>query len=793
MRRQFLLLALFAAAFAIAATPLVSAESDAVPEHHFEGIPDEKLAQIHKTAETFQFQTEVTKVLNILINSLYKSKEIFLRELISNGADALDKIRFISLTDKEALSSNDYLNITIRADKEAKTLTIRDSGIGMTKNDLIRNLGTIAKSGTSDFLHALENNTADMNLIGQFGVGFYSIYLVADTVSVVSKNNADKQHIWESTAENSFTVVEDPRGNTLGRGTEITLYLKDNAMEFLEDEKLKTLVHKYSQFINFPIYLWTTKIVTEQVPDSDATPIEPKEKTETSEDDLEVEDVIEEEAPKLKTIAKEVGDYEVMNENKPLWVRKRKEITEQEYKDFYTAFTKDKEAPAAWIHFKAEGEHEFRSLLYAPAKGGNLNSIDHVWNIKLYVRRVFITDELPGFLPRWLTFLKGLVDSDDFPLNVSRETLQNSDILKFIKGKIISKALEMFKTLSYDEEKYKPFLKEYGTHLKVGIIEDRSHAKKLMKLVRFASTAHNFTSLDSYVNRMKSKQAQIYVMTGESIDEMKISPFVEKVVARGYEVLLAEDPIDEYLFQNIFEYEGKPFQNVAKVGLKFGDESEDEAKQLKDAEEKYKPLTEFLQATLSEFVEKVVISNRLTKSPAAIVASSWGWTAHTEKLMTSQAFANKDDQMAKIYRAQKKNLEINDRHPVIEGLLKKIEAGNPDPDTIDVARTVYETALLRSGYPLPDMEKFSSRIDRIVRAFLGVDEAEEAKVEITPAKPKSDEEKKDEKEKTLATDEDSDVSDIFGEVPEDIVPPIEESSDEEAPAREQPHHDHDEL
>ncbi|KAJ3333532.1 hypothetical protein HDU93_008486, partial [Gonapodya sp. JEL0774] len=557
--------------------------------------------------------------------NLYKSKEIFLRELISNAADALDKIRFVSLTNKDALVSNEYLNITIRANKEANTLTIRDSGIGMTKSDLIKNLGTIAKSGTSDFIRALENNTADMNLIGQFGVGFYSIYLVADTVTVVSKNNADKQHIWESAAENSFTVIEDPRGDTLGRGTEITLYLKENAVEFLDENKLSALVHKYSQFINFPIYLWTHRTVTEEIPKAEAGTTD--EKKESAEDDLDVEDVVEDEPPKTETITKEVEGFELMNENKPLWVRKRKDIKEEEYKDFYKAFTKDSQDPAAWIHFKAEGEHEFRSLLYAPAKAGNsMNAIDSVWNIKLYVRRVFITDELPGFLPRWLTFLKGLVDSDDFPLNVSRETLQNSDILKFIKNKIISKALEMFKSISSDEKKYKSFLKEYGTHLKVGVIEDRSFAKKLMKLLRFASTSKDFTSLDSYVERMKSKQAQIYLMSGDNVSEMKKSPFVEKVVARGYEVLLCDDPIDEYLFQNIFEYEGKPFQNVAKAGLKFGDESEDEENRLKDAEEKFKPLIEFFKSTLSEFIDNAVISNRLTKSPAAIVANSWGWT-----------------------------------------------------------------------------------------------------------------------------------------------------------------------
>jgi len=409
---------------------------------------------------------------SIIVHSLYKSTEIFLRELISNASDALDKLRFFALTNPDALNDVE-LRIEIRADKDAKTLVIRDTGIGMSKEDLIKNLGTIAKSGTNDFIQKIQNNTADMSLIGQFGVGFYSIYLVADTVTVVSRTPGQPQYIWESNAQNEFTVVEDPRGPTLTRGTEITLYIKESGEEFLDEERLKGLVQKYSQFIHFPIYIWSNKTISVEEPieadESDDLDKEKAEKDDLDKDD-DVEDVDTPKKPTSKTVEKTIQEWEKVNLNKPIWTRNPKEVEEEEYEEFYRAFNKDTEAPLAYDHFKAEGEHDFRAILFVPAKAPEqfLQQADSaIRNIKLFVRRVFITDELIDFLPRWLSFIKGLVDSDDFPLNVSRETVQESAILKFIKKKVISKALDLFKTLSKDESKYKKFLENYGVALKV--------------------------------------------------------------------------------------------------------------------------------------------------------------------------------------------------------------------------------------------------------------------------------------------------------------------------------------
>ncbi|KAJ3217025.1 hypothetical protein HK099_005618, partial [Clydaea vesicula] len=680
--------------------------------------------------------------------------------LISNGSDALDKIRFLAITDKEALKHEPELKITIIADKGRKTLTITDTGVGMTKEDLKNNLGVIAKSGTSEFLSSLANDTnPDMGLIGQFGVGFYSVFLVADSVTVISKHNAeDAQHIWESTSEQDFTISVDPRGNTLGRGTQIIIHLKEDATEYLEESTLKALVKKYSEFINFPIYLWTTKTTSEEVPDD-------SEIDEPLENDDDVEDVDEsEKKPKTKTVTTTTEDWEKMNENKPIWNRPAKEITEQEYKEFYQIFAKDTTDPASWIHFKAEGEVDFRGLLFIPAKAppNFLQKADDVAkNIKLFVRKVFITDELLDFLPRYLSFLKGLIDSDDLPLNVSRETLQHSAMLKLIKKKVIGKAMEMLKKLSKDDDKWESFIKEYGTALKLGIIEDTSNRKKLSKLIRF-HTSHveengesKMTSLDDYVSRMKKGQPQIYVCTGADLDEIKRSPFTEKLLGRGYEVLYLPDAIDEYVVQSLNEYDGKKLQSIAKAGLKYGDEESTESKNTKEAQaEQFKPLTEFLQTTLSAYVDKVTISNLLTKSPCAIIASEHGITGTMEKLMQNQALGSGDDFMRNYYLKQKKIFEINPDHPVILGLLEKVLNGEEDK-VKQITQVLYEATLLRSGYQVSNTMDFAKRIEKVIRQFIGVDlekEVDESKLKIKKAEEELPEVKK-EKVKKLEEEE----------------------------------------
>merc|ERR1711998_77688 len=398
-------------------------------------------------AEKFEFQAEVTRLMDIIINSLYSNKEIFLREIISNASDALDKIRFLSVTDKEALGEGDTakLEMRISPDKENDTLTLTDRGIGMTKQDLINNLGTIAKSGTSSFLEKLKEG-GDINLIGQFGVGFYSVYLVADKVTVTTKPNDDKQYIWESTADSSFTIREDTEGESLGRGTKVTLHLKDDCKEFTEPDKLKELVKKYSEFINFPIMLQTTKEVEEEVPieegDEEAkeeAKEEDKEKTddEKEDSDLDIKDGDEAEKKTTKKVKKEVVEYNQVNSEKAIWTKSARDVEESEYDSFYNTIAKETDGPLTKMHFSAEGEIEFKSILFIPKKApydlmeGKAKSN----NIKLYVRRVFITDEFEDLMPRWLSFIKGVVDSEDLPLNVSREMLQTSKVLRVIKKK----------------------------------------------------------------------------------------------------------------------------------------------------------------------------------------------------------------------------------------------------------------------------------------------------------------------------------------------------------------------
>ena len=500
---------------------VVKREEEAIS---IDGLSVAQMKELRDKAEKHEFQAEVNRMMKLIINSLYRNKEIFLRELISNASDALDKIRLLSLTDKSVLDATDELSIKIKADKENHLLSITDTGIGMTKKDLITNLGTIAKSGTADFLSKMQeaNSAQEMSdMIGQFGVGFYSAFLVADKVIVTTKNNDDKQYIWESDAS-SYSVVEDPRGDTLKRGTTITLVLKEEAYDYLEQDTVKDLIKKYSQFINFNIYMWTSKTETVEEPvdeDEEDKPEEDKPEEDKPEDeDAAVEEEKEDEdKPKTKKVQKTTWDWELINSNKPIWTRKPTEIEEEEYQEFYKSITKDTADAMTHTHFVAEGEVTFRSLLFVPAAqpAENFNKYGTATeNIKLYVRRVFITDDFKDMMPNYLSFIRGVVDSDDLPLNVSRETLQQHKLLKVIKKKLVRKALDMIKKI--DEDKYMEFWKEYSTNVKLGIIDDAANRTRLAKLLRFKSSSGEMTSLQAYVERMKDKQDQIYYIAGKS-------------------------------------------------------------------------------------------------------------------------------------------------------------------------------------------------------------------------------------------------------------------------------------
>jgi len=746
---------------------VVDREEEAIK---LDGLSVAEMKLLRDKSEKHEFQAEVNRMMKLIINSLYRNKEIFLRELISNASDALDKLRLLSLTDPSVLAATPELSVKIKADKESHMLSITDTGIGMTKQDLINNLGTIAKSGTADFLNKLQDaaSTAEFSdLIGQFGVGFYSAFLVADKVIVTTKHNDDVQYIWESDS-NSYSVVEDPRGNTLKRGTTISLVLKEEAYDFLEQDTVRELIKKYSQFINFNIYLWgsTTTTVEEPIEEEE----EPKEAEDAAEDSSKTEDDeegkveeaedAEEKKPKTKKVDKTTWDWELCNESKPIWTRKPADIEETEYDEFYKSITKDKNGPLAKTHFVAEGEVTFKSLIYIPGtqQSEEFNKYGQKKDsIKLYVRRVFITDDFQDMMPSYLSFVRGVVDSDDLPLNVSRETLQQHKLLKVIKKKLVRKTLDMIKKI--EEDKYEAFWKEYSTNVKLGVIEDTANRTRLAKLLRFVSSSGKLTSLAQYVENMKEKQEQIFYMAGGSADEVAKSPFVERLLAKGYEVLYLTEAVDEYAISALPEFEGKKFQNVAKEGFSLDGDTDAAKARKTELAERYEPLIKWMgEEALKEHILRAEISERLTSSPCALITSKFGWTANMQRIIQSQTHSKSQDMQRDYYLNQKKTLEINPRHPLIKELLRRVEDNPADATAKDMALMMYNTATLRSGYMLKDTVDFAEHIERMMRETLGVDVDEQVDAEEElpeEEEPADDQEDEDEEEDEELEDEET--------------------------------------
>jgi len=753
-------------------TETVDREAEAIK---IDGLSVAEVKQMRDSAEKHAFQAEVNRMMKLIINSLYRNKEVFLRELISNASDALDKVRLLSLTDKSVLDATPELSIKIKADKDNHILTITDTGIGMTKQDLINNLGTIAKSGTADFLGKLQEAAATPefnDLIGQFGVGFYSAFLVADKVVVTTKNNDDGQYIWESDAA-SFSISEDPRGPTLKRGTQISLYLKEESYDFLEQDTVRDLIKKYSQFINFNIYLWgsSTKTVEEPIEEEEEEKTEDEVEEPTKEEDdegaVEEDTEDEEKKPKTKKVEKTTWDWELCNEAKPIWTRKPDAIEQTEYDEFYKSITKDNNGPMTQSHFIAEGEVTFKSLLFIPntQPSESFNKYGQVGeNIKLYVRRVFITDDFKDMMPNYLSFVKGVVDSDDLPLNVSRETLQQHKLLKVIKKKLVRKTLDMIKKIS--EEKYPDFWKEYSTNIKLGVIEDTANRTRLAKLLRFVSSSGKTTSLAEYVERMKDKQESIFYAAGGSKEEVQNSPFVERLLKKGYEVLYLTEAVDEYAVSALPEFEGKKFQNVAKEGFNIDGDTE-AVKQRKEAtKERFDPLIKWLgEDALKDQILRAEVSERLVESPCVLVTSKFGWTGNMQKIIQSQTHSKSQDMQRDYYLNQKKTLEINTRHPLVKELLRRVEDNPADPLAKDIAVMMFNTATLRSGFPLRDTTtNFAGAIETMMRKSLGVDldepieEEEEINDEEPPEEDDDDEEEEeDEEEEDEETEEEAPV------------------------------------
>ncbi|MCB9506982.1 MAG: molecular chaperone HtpG [Myxococcales bacterium] len=636
------------------------------------------------------FQAEVAQVLDLVIHSLYRNKEIFLRELISNASDALDKLRFAAVTEP-ALAEGHALEIRLIPDAEAKTLTLWDSGIGMSRDELVKNLGTIAHSGTKAFLAANAGGSGDLNLIGQFGVGFYSAFLVANRVEVVSRRaGSDEAWRWESEARDSFSVTPAERDV---RGTTITLHLTDEHADFASDWRIRSLVERYSDYVEHPI-----KLVSAPEDDEAGEP-----------------------------------SIETLNREGALWMRSPSDIDDDAYEEFYKHLTHDWEASLARTHFKIEGNQLFRSLLFIPKRPPfDLFDREAKHGVRLYVRRVFIMDDCDDLLPTWLRFVRGVVDSDDLPLNVSRDVLQDSNAARIIKKQLVKKVLDLLEDIAKNRpEDYIGLWNNFGRVLKEGLYFEPEHRDRLSKLLRFASSHHptEQTSLQQYVERMKDGQPAIYYALGASRATVEGGPHTEALRSRGYEVLFLTDPIDQWAISNLEKFDDKPLVSVASADLDLdAAASDDDREKAREADakraEELTSLTDRFAAVLGDRVSEVKLSRRLSDSPVCLVIPEGGLPSHIERLLR----ANNQD-VPKTPRI----LEINPDHAVIRGLERIDRGGKSGEDVAELVNLLYDQALLAEGSPIDDPARFARGMTRLMSTAVSSGRAKKSSAKPTDA------------------------------------------------------------
>ena len=665
--------------------------------------------------ETHTFDTDIQNLMNIIVHSFYSNKDIFLRELISNSSDALDKVRYSVLSDSTLLEREDKFEIKIEVDQDNKTLRILDTGIGMDKEEILKNIGTIASSGTKRFMETLKKEQ-DNNLIGKFGVGFYSAFLVADKVTVHSKKS-DNQYVWSSDGTSTFTIKEEP--TTLTRGTVIELHLnEESAKEYLNVSKLKEILKTHSQFISFPIYVLTQKTRTVDVEDDETDDVDVSETTPDDDDDDDkpkIEEVTEDEESKekkKKTREESYEEWDLVNDQKPIWTRKEKTITNDEYKDFFKTISGGSGQYAKHIHFDLEGQLNVKGILYmlktAPFDMFQKNQMQN--SLKLYVKRVFITDKFDDMLPEYMNFVKGVVDSDDLPLTVSREVLQNNGTIKQIKKQLTKQVLKaLTEYMEDDRESYNEFFGQFSKSVKLGVNEDEKNRDKIKDLLLYhtCESETKYKSLKEYVSDMKEGQPGIYYITGESIEKVKTSPFMQRLKEKGYDVLYMVEPIDEYISQYFDKYEEKKFICITKGDIDLG-ENEDEKKTKEERNKSFEPLCNKMKEVLKGKIENVKVSDRIVDSPCCLVSSGYGWTANMERIMKAQALGNND--IMKVM-APKKVLEINVEHPILKHLQRSVDA---EEDITNKVELLYYSSHLDSGFSVDNPNELTTRIYKMM-------------------------------------------------------------------------------